>query len=138
MGLRIDGCNCTTLRRASRRVSQFYDGKLAAIGLKATQFGILAVLGEVGEASIGELAAHLDMDRTTTGKNLRPLERRGLIASKPAPGDERSRRVSLTKEGVEALTTGRPLWLQAHQQFEALNGPETAAALRTLLHGLKI
>ena len=138
MGLKIDGCNCTSLRRAARRVSQLYDAKLAGAGLKATQFGILSVLGEVGPASIATLAAHLDMDRTTMGKNLRPLERRGLVAVVPSPADERSRMAALTQEGVAALQAGRPLWAEAHAQFEALNGPETAAQLRALLIALKV
>ena len=138
MALKIDGCNCTSLRRATRRVSQLYDSRLAPIGLRATQFGILGVLDEVGEASINDLAAHLDMDRTTMGKNLRPLERRGLLAITPSPTDERARLVRLTDAGREVLKAGRPLWREAQEHFERLNGPDNTAALRQLLLAVKV
>ena len=36
-------CNCTALRKASRRISQLYDTALAPSGLKTTQRAILAV-----------------------------------------------------------------------------------------------
>jgi len=35
-------CNCTALRKASRRISQLYDAALAPSGLKITQRAILA------------------------------------------------------------------------------------------------
>src|ERR1700710_1419289 len=34
-------CNCGALRKASRRISQFYDLALAPCGLKSTQFAML-------------------------------------------------------------------------------------------------
>ena len=37
-----NACTCGSLRKASRRVSQFYDTALAPIGIKSTQFSILA------------------------------------------------------------------------------------------------
>lgn len=36
--------NCTSLRRATRRVSQFYDARLAAAGLRSTQLAILVAI----------------------------------------------------------------------------------------------
>ena len=39
------GCNCTALRKASRRISQLYDTALAPSGLKTTQRAILAQIG---------------------------------------------------------------------------------------------
>ena len=38
-------CNCTALRKATRRISQLYDTALAPSGLKTTQRAILAQLG---------------------------------------------------------------------------------------------
>ena len=41
----VSRCNCTALRKASRRVSQLYDTALAPSGLKTTQRTILAQIG---------------------------------------------------------------------------------------------
>ncbi len=68
-------CNCTALRKASRRMSQFYDAALAPSGLRSTQFSILADLARRGDTppTIRELSETLVLDQSTIGQNLRPL-----------------------------------------------------------------
>jgi len=85
------GCNCLALRQAARHVTQFYDQFLAASGLRATQYSILARLQRRGPMSINALAAELVMDRTTLGRNILPLQRDGLISIRPGRIDRRSR-----------------------------------------------
>lgn len=134
----ISQCHCGALRRAARRMSQFYDGKLAPTGLRSTQYSILALLHHVGEVPINELARRMDLDRTTAGKNLRPLERDGLIAIAPSATDARSRVIALTAKGTAQLMTAVPLWREAQQQFEKSNGLDTVATLRGTLAKLRI
>ena len=55
-------CNCTALRKASRRISQLYDMALAPGGLKTTQRAILAQIGRSEPTTIGKLAEALVMD----------------------------------------------------------------------------
>ena len=92
-GIEPNSCNCAALRKASRRMSQFYDAALAPCGLKSTQFAVLAEIERRAEMppTIRDLAERLVMDQSTIGQNLRPLEREGLIAlvtdaSDPPPG----------------------------------------------------
>ena len=73
-------CNCLAIRQAARYVTQLYDRHLARSGLRTSQYGILARLKRLGATTINELAAELVMDRTTLGRNIRPLERDGLIS----------------------------------------------------------
>jgi DNA-binding MarR family transcriptional regulator len=136
--LGIGKCHCGALRRAARRMSQFYDGKLAPVGLRSTQFSILALLHQLEDVSVNELARHIGLDRTTAGKNLRPLERDGLIAIGPSATDGRSRVIALTPKGAARLLAAAPLWREAQRQFEASNGPDTVAALRETLAKLSI
>jgi DNA-binding MarR family transcriptional regulator len=128
----LDLCYCTTFRKATRRISQLYEEKLQPTGLRVTQFAMLNVIGECREIAINELADRLELDRTTTGKNLRPLERAGLILVKPSPTDGRSRTVSLTPEGEATLKVAVPLWTEAQQEFERSLGGD-AGALRERL-----
>jgi len=131
-------CHCAAMRRASRRISQFYDDMLAPTGLRVGQYGILVTLHERGEVSVNELARLMELDRTTTGKNLRPLERDGLVRVAPSASDGRSRTIMLTAEGLAALEAAVPLWREAQSRFEAINGREATAALRDTLAGLKV
>src|ERR1700689_2305823 len=88
-------CNCLALRQATRHVTQFYDQILTPAGIRATQYSILARLNRKGPLTINALAAELVMDRTTLGRNIRPLQRDGLVAIGPGKSDRRRRELSL-------------------------------------------
>ena len=128
-------CNCTALRKASRRISQFYDSALAPSGLRSTQTAILAELDRKAAAppTIRELSEALVMDQSTIGQNLRPLEREGLIALVRDEADRRSRRVTITKAGHARLAVVQPLWRAAQERFEERFGKRAAAELRGVL-----
>ena len=98
-------CNCTALRKASRRMSQFYDSTLVPSGLRSTQFAMLAELDRRADTppTIRELSEALVMDQSTIGQNLRPLGRERLISLVQDEADRRSRRVKITRPGGRAL-----------------------------------
>jgi len=58
------------------------------------------------------LADTLEMDRTTLIRNLRPLEKRGLVATDTA-GNRGVKTLILTKDGVRALEDALLHWRQA-------------------------
>jgi len=136
--LGVKDCNCVALRRAARRISNFYDGELAPSGLRATQFAILALLNEMEQASVNSVAEKLELDRTTAGKNLRPLEKAGLISVSASKSDARRHVIGLTKTGQAALKQALPLWRKAQSRFETANGAGKAQQLRAMLRDLKI
>jgi DNA-binding MarR family transcriptional regulator len=128
------GCNCLALRQAARHVTQFYDQFLAASGLRATQYSILARLHRKGSMSINALAAELVMDRTTLGRNILPLQRDGLIFIGPSQTDRRSKEVKLTKAGTVRFRAAAKSWDEAQACFESAFGSQWAQKLRALLH----
>jgi DNA-binding MarR family transcriptional regulator len=130
-----NSCNCAALRKASRRVSQFYDAALSSSGLKSTQFAMLSDIERRGDEppTIGDLAETLVMDQSTIGQNLRPLEREGLVSLIQDAADRRSRRVKLTKKGRARIAAVRPLWEAAQARFESGFGKQAAADLRGVL-----
>jgi DNA-binding MarR family transcriptional regulator len=134
----VDECNCNALRKAARRVSQFYDSRLRPSGLRISQFTILVLLWESQRLSVKELASRLALDRTTTGKNLQPLERDGLVLVSPSPVDRRSREARLTPKGEQALKTAAPLWRQAQKEFAELNGWDASERMRALVLDLDL
>lgn len=108
-------CACFNLRAAARTLSRAYDEALRPVGLKATQFTILAAISRVDEAvPIGTLAKTLSMDRTTLTRNLQPLEKQGLVEILPE-GYRRARGMVLTGKGRKVLETAVPLWRRAQE-----------------------
>jgi DNA-binding MarR family transcriptional regulator len=129
-------CNCLAVRQAARYITQFYDQCLAPAGLRTTQYGILAKLHREGPMSINTLAAQLVMDRTTLGRNVRPLERDGLIDIEPDPADRRSRILHLTKNGHVRFERAQKSWVEAQRRFESAYGGKEASDLRQRLRAV--
>ena len=89
---------------------------------------------------MGQLAEALGMDRTTLTRNLRALQRDGLVEDQP-DGDGRRRRVAITARGVVALEEALPLWEQAQKQVVAVLGSDQFGdlldRLKMLRHGVR-
>lgn len=129
----LSGCTCMRLRKANRAVSQIYDQYLQSHDLTITQYGLLAHLYGLGGISIGALAEKLFMDPTTLTRNLRPLERRGLVELALDPNDRRSRRLLLTDEGRAAFKAAKPAWVEAQLHIEAAIGVAETPVLHAAL-----
>jgi DNA-binding MarR family transcriptional regulator len=126
-------CTCSKLRRATRRATQIYDRHLEPVGLRVTQFGLLAQLYAADGLAMGALAERMGMDSSTLTRNLKPLETRGLVRVAADSGDRRVRAVRLTQEGRDAFRRAAPKWREAQARVDALLGFETRVALNGLL-----
>lgn len=126
-------CLCLAVQRAGRRVGRRFDEAFRPLGLTNWQFSLMTALHRPEPLSIGGLAERLATDRTTVTANLKPLERRGLVAVRRDAADARTRRVSLTPEGVALLAQAQECWAAANAATEAEVGPDGLAALRAAL-----
>ncbi|WP_341523409.1 MarR family winged helix-turn-helix transcriptional regulator [Pseudomonas sp. G.S.17] len=126
-------CHATSLRKATRRISQLYDAVMAPSGLRSTQRSILIQIARHQAPAMTELAAILVIDRSALAQNLKPLERDGLVSVEVDTDDRRSRRVRLTQCGVDKLLESQALWEEAQQCFETRLGKQQACELRELL-----
>jgi DNA-binding MarR family transcriptional regulator len=126
-------CNCTALRKASRRISQLYDAALAPSGIKTTQRAILTQVGRSEPATVGELAGALVMDPGALAHTLKPLERDGLVDVAIDPVDRRNRLITLTRHGRAKLAETDALWEKAQQGFETAFGHTDSESLREAL-----
>lgn len=105
-------CLCFNVRKASRIITQIYDEHMSETGLRGTQFTIIVMITINESLTINKLAEALVMDRTTLTRNLKPLEKQGLIEIFPGV-DRRTRAVRLTPLGFKTLKKALPLWQQA-------------------------
>lgn len=102
----------TRVRRTARVVGNYYDMHLKSAGLKGTQFTLLNAIFLNPSITITQLADLLLLNRTTLNRNLKPLERQGLVRTSPGK-DQRTRVLNLTQEGRNILQSALPLWLEA-------------------------
>ena len=110
------GCACFNLRKTTRVVTQLYDRIRRPSGLNGTQFTLLAAVAIIGAPTIAGLAKRLVMDRTTLTRNIKPLEKQGLLTS-AAGEDQRTRIVTLTTKGRTSLLEAFPLWQKAQKSI---------------------
>lgn len=121
-------CTVYRLRMVTRRATRLYDRYLVPSGLGIAQFGLLNAIWSRAGASVTEIAELMDMERTTLTRNLVPLVRRGLVALGPGR-DRRTRSVTITQAGKDAVRRARPDWRAAEAKLAATIGEERHAAL---------
>lgn len=129
-------CLCLRVQRASRAVGRRFDEVLRPLGLNNWQFSLLMVLHQPSPPTVNGLAEELGMDRTTTTKNLKPLERRGLLEIRQDREDARIRRILLTDAGRVLLAEAARYWQDTNDAVAAkLEGIELAG-FRTALEAI--
>jgi DNA-binding MarR family transcriptional regulator len=119
----VENCACFNIRRVSRLITQFFDAEGRRFGLRPTQTPILRSLQARVEWDMAELSDWLGMERTTLLRNLRPLQRDGLVR---VSGGGRGGHVKLgiTEKGRKALAEMLPGWRSAQDKVVATLGKE--------------
>src|SRR6478752_8963266 len=125
-------CACFDLRRTTRAVSRMYDDFLRDAGLNITQFSLLRLICTEKALSILTLGRYMVMERTSITRALAPLERDGLINSRPG-ADKRIRMVSVTNKGRKLIEEAEPKWRQAQEALMETVGENRWHAMCTLL-----
>lgn len=129
-------CYCTLARRSARALTEFYDTALAPSGLRITQYSLLRAIERLEQPSLTQVASATGLDRSTLGRNLRVLEKAGLVTLGPVR-DERSRIAELTPRARHALEIARPLWTEAQARVDAAVPTATRRHLRTLTNAFE-
>jgi DNA-binding MarR family transcriptional regulator len=124
-------CTCAKLRKLTRAMSRLYDQHMATVGLKTTQYSVLATASRV-PLPVAELADVLGMDRTTLTRNLKPLVDAGWLTLQPG-ADSRQRIVTMTDAGKVKLQEAVPAWRAAQDAFEQRNGVDAVRSLHAQL-----
>ena len=125
---KTQGCLNFQLRRTSRLLGRYYDDALRPLGLRITQFNLLAVLAQTGPIAITALAELVGMERSALARNLKPIERRKLVTVTPGK-DKRTRTVTLAPAGRRKLEEALPKWDQTQTQLIRKMKPDGASGL---------
>jgi DNA-binding MarR family transcriptional regulator len=116
----VETCGAWSARLAARRITHFLAKRIEASGLSVAQFGLMAQVAAARDDTLGALALRTGLDQSTLSRNLRSLERDGLVEIAAAGKDLRRRAVWLTEKGARDLEAALPIWRQAHEDLAAL------------------
>lgn len=108
-------CGSFNLRKASRALTQMFDEALQPTGLRSTQLVILLALARDGDVPMTRLSRELVLSPSTLSRNLRPLEREGLI--RIPSSTHRGKLVALTQDGRDAILRAAPYWQEVQERF---------------------
>ncbi|MDD7362859.1 MAG: MarR family winged helix-turn-helix transcriptional regulator [Peptoniphilus sp.] len=118
-------CYCTNLRRSAHAISAFYDERLKASGITASQYYLLINLSRMGSANITHWATCVGLDRSTMARNIKPLEAQMLLERTSGRG----KTYKLSDKGFETLKVAVPLWEDAQTDIERFLGDRDAEAI---------
>ncbi len=126
------GCTHHQLRQLARRVGLVFDGELAGVGLKTSQYSLLSALQRLGPLRPGDLARAMRLEPSTLSRNLQPMLAAGWVAMAPG-SDGRSRTVSITDAGRALREQARRRWRLAQDRLNHTLGEQRVAALHALI-----
>lgn len=125
-------CNCLNIRRASQAVTEIYDEFLAPSNLKIGQYSLLKHINQAGPINVSDLALIIRLDRTTLVRNLKPLEKNGLIEDISKEGS-RNRQLKLTVKGIDAYKNAEELWRKAQNFLDEYLGKDNMDTFTKIL-----
>lgn len=125
----VEDCLCFRARLVARRMTEFYEARLAPHGVNLPQFGLLGTIGSERNASISHLAKRLELDPSTLSRTLRPLIDAGLIETFADPDNLRVRRVRLTADGKQRTREAARAWAQAQEDAAKTISPDAMELL---------
>jgi DNA-binding MarR family transcriptional regulator len=129
-------CYSTSLRATTRKVTGLYDAALEPAGITIAQLALLRRLSDEAAQSVEDLARSAELERSTATRNVRVLEKQGLVSISKSATDGRAVDILLTPHGVDTRRRSEPLWQEAQRRFEQAVGVEAAKALRSLLQAV--
>lgn len=130
----LDGYLPYLLRQADQTLSEPFYAVLTQHGVARSEWRVLAVLHELGDLGVVDLAAAALSPQPTVTHALRRLEARELITRRPGVSDKRQRIISITPAGARLTQTliDEATGLEA----DALAGVTDLAALSQHLRAL--
>jgi DNA-binding MarR family transcriptional regulator len=118
-----DVCAGMNIRMAARRITRFLEARMHGTDLNIAQFGLMTHIAAAGDDTIGVLAERSGLDQSTLSRNLRSLERAGLVEITIVERDLRRRAVWLTEMGARRLEAAIPVWRRAHEALSEVIEP---------------
>jgi DNA-binding MarR family transcriptional regulator len=116
-------CPGALSRLVARRITQVLDQELAATGLSSAQLALMAQIAAAEDDTLGALATRSGLEQSTLSRNLRVLEKAGLVEIAAVESDLRRRAAWLTETGARRLEAAIPVWRRAQAKLDQKVAP---------------
>ncbi|OUR93543.1 hypothetical protein A9Q84_18925 [Halobacteriovorax marinus] len=107
--INVINCTCNKLRIASRVITRLYNSSFDDSKVSALQFSLLQTIKAFDGGKITTIANQLKMERTTLTRNIKPLERDGLVFIESSE-DAREKIIKISSKGVKELKRNQDAW----------------------------
>lgn len=120
MKYEIHQCIGARIRRLSRIVDNYYRKSLANFEITENQMTILFALSKMGRVEQGKIGRFLVLEKSTISRNLKLLEKQGLIQKTAQYRPE----IELTQKGRELVQNIIPVWEKTMDELAAKLGDD--------------
>lgn len=107
-------------RRLSRAVMEIYDDRLRPFGIRAMQFSLLRIIGQVQSTTRADIARKQELEKSTLTRDLKSIFAKGWVEEVQQGANGRSRPIALTKAGKQLLHDADADWRSAEEEVVAL------------------
>jgi len=121
-------CLAQRVLLVNRTISGLYNEALRPLGMTVTQLTFLVIVARRGPVSPGEVAKRLNMDKSTTSRNVRLMEDHGWLSVSPGQSG-RAQVLTIESKGRKLIEKALPLWQGAQERARALLGERGARSI---------
>jgi DNA-binding MarR family transcriptional regulator len=125
------------LTETSRLFRKLIDRRLHPLGLTRAQWSVLAIVSNRDGLSQSQLAEMLEIEKTTAGRLIDHVEKRGWIERRPIPGDRRLWGVCLTEQARPLIAEVERIVLSTRTEMLSGLSPEQQQGLSHALQAVK-
>jgi DNA-binding MarR family transcriptional regulator len=93
-----------SLRKLERKLAERLDGNAACCGVTVSQCHVLLAIEEKKHTTVTELAAEMELDKSTLSRTIENLVGMGLVSRETNAGNRRSQHIGLTFEGEKTVS----------------------------------
>ena len=124
-----------TLRQLERRLGLIDDSIKTCCGITLSQCHALVEIGRSSSLSLNDLAALLDLDKSTASRAVDHLVRRGLVSRQPSPASRRHILLGLSEPGEKLFAS---IESDMHQYYDQVLEQIPAAKRSQVIDSLQI
>jgi DNA-binding MarR family transcriptional regulator len=125
-------CTGARLHKLARLMGRYYDAELAKVGLRTSQFWLLAEVLLRDSVRPIDLAEAMGLDPSTVTRKIKPLIASGWVEQGPGT-DGRTRAVCITASGRKKHAEGVRSWRAAEAGIAAMLGSKTIDKLDAVI-----
>jgi DNA-binding MarR family transcriptional regulator len=99
-----------SIRKLQRKLAEQLDGDSVCCGVTIAQCHLLLAIEEKGHTTITELAAEMELDKSTLSRTIESLVVMGLVKRETNSDNRRSQHIQLTEDGKKSVSGIHDQW----------------------------